>query len=126
MILLGGECSRSAIRLAIHGACWHDAVLGSDGRHDILSDMTPEQLRAYARRAWHVDEALEQDHWAHEVAQRGPLATFEASQTLWQHMRALRPDWPSDDERRQDLADHIALKRLIDRAAGAFLAAAHH
>ena len=53
------------------------------------------------------------------------LATFEASQALWEHMRALRPDWPSDDERRQDLADHIALKRLIDRAADAFLAAAH-
>jgi hypothetical protein len=89
--------------------------------HDILSDMTPEQLRAYAQRAWHVAEALEQDHWARERADRGPRATFEASQALWEHMRAVRPDWPSDDERRQDLADHIALKRLIDRAAGAFL-----
>lgn len=98
---------------------------GRGAHHDILSDMTPEHLRAYAQRAWHVAEALEQDHWAREVAQRGPMATFEASQALWEHMRALRPDWPSDDERRQDLADHIALKRLIDRAADAFLAAAH-
>jgi hypothetical protein len=86
--------------------------------------MKPEHLRAYAQRAWHVAEALEQEHWARELAERGPLATFEASQALWQHMRALRPDWPSDDERRQDLADHLALKRLIDRAASAFLAAA--
>jgi hypothetical protein len=88
---------------------------GSAAHHDILRDMTPEPLRADAHRAWHVAEALEQDHWAREVAQRGPLATFEASQALWEHMRALRPDWPSDDERRQDLADHVALK---DRAKG--------
>jgi hypothetical protein len=87
--------------------------------------MTPEHLRAYAQRAWHVAGALEPDHWAREIAQRGPLATFEASQALWKHMRALRPDWPSDEERRHDLAGHIALKRLIDGAAGAFLAAAH-
>jgi len=92
--------------------------------HDILRDMTPEHRRDYAHRAWHVAGALEQDHWAREVAQRGPSATFEASQALWEHMRALRPDWPSDDERCQDLADHVALKRLIDRAASAFLAAA--
>jgi hypothetical protein len=69
-----------------------------------------------------VAEALEQEHWARERAQRGPLATFEASQALWAHMRALRHDWPSDEERRRDFADHLALKRLIDRAASAFLA----
>ena len=40
-------------------------------------------------------------------------------------MRALRPDWPSPDEWREDLAHHIALKHLIDRAAGAFVATAH-
>jgi hypothetical protein len=85
----------------------------------------PGDLRAYAGRAWRVAETFKQDHWARETAERGPLATFEASQLLWEHMRALRPGWPSDEERRQDLADHIALKRLIDRAAGAFLDAAN-
>ena len=86
--------------------------------------MKREDLRAYAQRAWHVAETLKQEHWAREVAERGPLATFEASQALREHMRALRPDWPSPDERRADLAHHVALKQLIDRAAGAFLAAA--
>ncbi len=94
-------------------------------RHDILGDMNPEDLRAYAQRAWHVAEALEQEHWAREVAERGRLATFEASQVLWEHMRRLRPDWPSPEERREDLAHHVALKRAIDRAAGAFLSTAH-
>jgi hypothetical protein len=57
------------------------------------------------------------------MAERGPLATFEASPALWDHMRRLRPDWPSPDERREDLAHHVTLKRAIDRAGGAFLAA---
>jgi len=40
-------------------------------------------------------------------------------------MRRLRPDWPSPEERSEDLAHHVALKRAIDRAAGAFLSTAH-
>ena len=87
--------------------------------------MNPAELRAYARRAWDVGERLEREHWRQEIAARGPLATFEASQVLWEHMRRVRPDWPSLEERREDLAHHIALKRALDRAAGAFLARAH-
>jgi hypothetical protein len=39
-------------------------------------------------------------------------------------MRRVRPDWPTPADRREDLAHHVALKQAIDRAAGAFLAAA--
>ena len=78
-------------------------------------------MRAYAQRAWQRAERLKQEHWAREIAERGPLATFEASQALWQHMRSLRPDWPSPEERREDFSHHLALKQLIDRAASAFL-----
>ncbi len=91
--------------------------------HDILNDMKPEDVRAYAQRAWKVAETRKQEHWAREFDEHGPQATFDASQVLWRHMRALRPDWPSPEERREDLAHHITLKRLIDRAAGAFVAA---
>jgi hypothetical protein len=87
--------------------------------------MEREDLRAYAQRAWHVAEALKQEHWVREVAERGSLVTFEASQALWEHMRSLRPDWPSPEERHEDLAHHITLKQLIDRAAGAFVATTH-
>lgn len=94
-------------------------------RHDILSGMKPEDVRAYAQRGWKVAETRKQEHWAREFVEHGPQATFEASQVLWRHMRSLRPDWPSPEERREDLAHHIALKELIDRAAGAFVAAHH-
>ena len=80
--------------------------------------MNDDDLRAYARRPW------QQHHWARELASRGPLATLEASQALWTHVRSIRPDWPTDDDRREDLAHHVDLKQALDRAAGAFLAAA--
>ncbi len=63
------------------------------------------------------------EHWRREVAERGPLAAFDASQILWEHMRRLRPDWLSPEERRADLADHVKLKRTLDLAAGAFRSA---
>ena len=85
--------------------------------------MNPDDLRAYARRDWRAAERGKREHWAREVAERGPLATFEASQALWEHMRRLRPDWPSPEERRADVAHHVALKRALDLAAAFFRSA---
>jgi hypothetical protein len=86
-----------------------------------MADLDPEALRAYANRAWQRASALKGQHWARELAERGPLATFAASQLLMAHMRHVRPDWPSERERDEDFAHHIALKRVIDLAAGAFV-----
>ena len=83
--------------------------------------MHADDLRAYAGRPWRLLAALQVDHWGRELAVRGPLATLEASQALWAHMRSVRPDWPREADRSADLAHHIALKHAIDRAAGAFL-----
>lgn len=85
--------------------------------------MHDDDLRAYADRPWHAAEALKQEHWARELSEN-PLATFEASQALWVHMRQIRPDWPTEAERQEDLAHHVALKRAIDHAASVFVAAA--
>jgi hypothetical protein len=76
-----------------------------------------DQLRAFAQRDWRAVEAGKRQHWAREFAARGPSATLEASAALWRHMRAIRPDWPTDDERKADLAHHVAFKRALDRAA---------
>jgi len=77
-------------------------------------------VKAYAGRPWAAAELAKQKHWADEFACRGPQASFEASQALWVHMRALRPDWPSDEDRWADLDHHIDTKRAIDRAARVF------
>jgi hypothetical protein len=81
--------------------------------------MDPEHAQAFLRRPWDTLVALDREHWACEFARRGPTATLEISRLLWEHMRRVRPDWPSDAERREDLNHHIALKGAIDRAARA-------
>jgi hypothetical protein len=86
--------------------------------------MKPDDVRAYADRSWHRLRELEHEHWAREFAARGPLATFEASQALWAHMRCVRPEWPTEEDRRADLAHHIALKQALDRAASAIASTA--
>lgn len=83
--------------------------------------MEPKHLRAFIERDWAAVASLKQEHWAREFADRGSAATLEASQVLWQHMRLVRPDWPSAQERLDDLAHHVSLKRTIDRVAGAFV-----
>lgn len=87
--------------------------------------MQADDLRAYARRPWDLLTALEQDHWAQELATHGPLATLVAAQALWVHMRSVRPEWPTGADRDADLVHHVALKQAIDRAASAFSAATH-
>lgn len=81
--------------------------------------MDVREVRAYVERDWAAVAADKREHWVREFAARGPLATFEASQALWRHMRLLHPDWPSEDERREDLTHHVTLKRALDRAASA-------
>jgi len=58
--------------------------------------MNPEDLRGKARRRWRAAERGKRAHWTREVVERGALATFEASQAIWEHLRGLlRPDWPT-------------------------------
>lgn len=82
--------------------------------------MRAEEVRAYLERGWSAAAGLGRAHWARELAERGPDALLAVAQGLRERMQRLRPDWPSEAERRQDLDHHLALKRLLDRAAGGF------
>jgi hypothetical protein len=79
----------------------------------------PRDVESFASRPWQRAAAAKQRYWRDEVGRRGPAAAFEAAQALWAHMQMVRPDWPSDEERRLDLAHHVELKRALDRVAGA-------
>lgn len=78
-------------------------------------------LRAYVDRGWAAARTLKQEHWAREFREHGSEATVEAALALREHMRLVNPDWPSESDRRDDLAHHVVLKRAIDGAARAFL-----
>lgn len=82
--------------------------------------MRDADIREFVNRSRGEVTAAKREHWASLHRTRGPAATVEASQALWQHMRRLRPEWPTARDRAVDLAHHLELKRKIDAASHAF------
>ena len=82
--------------------------------------MTQDDVKAFATRDWTAVSDADALHWAAEFRERGPVATVEASRALWEHARRIRPEWPTTDDSARDFAEHLRLKRLLDRAAHVF------
>jgi len=72
-----------------------------------------------ARRDWGVLADVKRAQVKARFRDGGADATMRAAAALWTHMRSVRPDWPSKRDRAEDLAHHIELKRLIERASDA-------
>ena len=87
-----------------------------------LRHVDPANIREFAHRNRAEVQASKQRYWAELYRAHGSACTVRASQALWQYMRRLRPDWPTARDRAEDLAHHVELKRMIDRAAHVFAA----
>jgi hypothetical protein len=81
--------------------------------------MDPASIRAFARRARSEVEREKRAHWARLHGERTYRATLDASHALYEHVRRIRPDFPTERDRAEDLAHHVALKRLLDQASRA-------
>ena len=82
--------------------------------------MTEDDVKAFATRDWAAVSDADALHWAAEFRERDSVATVEASRALWEHARRIRPEWPTADDSARDFAEHLRLKRLLDRAAHVF------
>jgi hypothetical protein len=76
--------------------------------------------RAFASRDWQAFERLKVRESHSRFDERGGAAAVRRSRAVWQFVRAIRPDWPSETARARDLANHIVLKHRLDQAARAF------
>jgi len=77
-------------------------------------------IRAFVARDRERVAALKRDHHAKRYRASQGSAGLEVGRMLLEHARRVRPDWPTERDRREDLEHHLALKRRIDRAARAF------
>ena len=91
---------------------WERSARWDERTDATLTSMEPGDVKAYLERGWAAAEALKRAYWASEFARRGPDATIQAAHALWRHMRLLRPDWPSEDQRRADFAHHVPILGL--------------
>lgn len=71
------------------------------------------ELREYAGRDWGLPARLALRRRSRlPVAEKVRLAT-----ALYEAARATRPGWPSEADRRADLAAHLRVRALLDAAA---------
>ncbi len=82
--------------------------------------MSADDLRAFGARDWSVADASKRGYWAERYRASAGEATWAASVALRTHMRQVRPDWPTQRDRDDDLAHHVELKRKLDCAAHVF------
>ena len=82
--------------------------------------MEPDDLRDFVERRWDRKEALKRRYWAERHRAEGPDSTLAVSDGLRGHLRDLRPDWPTAEDRAADLRHHLSLIAKLDRAAHAF------
>lgn len=82
--------------------------------------MDPAAIRAFVQRSRSLVENEKRAYWAREHSEHSYLRTLAASEALYEHVRRIRPDFPTERDRAEDLAHHIALKRLLDRTALVF------
>lgn len=72
-----------------------------------------EELRSYARRDWGAPERLARLHRVNLPIEQKVLLAID----LYEAARNTNPGWPSEADRRADLAAHRRLRALLDRAA---------
>lgn len=83
-------------------------------------EFTREQLRAYRDREWGLLRRSKEAWWAADARAQGPIGGLKASTALWEHARTVDPQWPTAEERRQDLEHHIRLAGKLLRLTHVF------
>ncbi|MBX3191887.1 MAG: hypothetical protein KF819_33155 [Labilithrix sp.] len=76
-------------------------------------------LRAYLDRPW-GDLAVETERHRAKTYREDPEWTWRTAAALREAVTAANPGWPTPADRDADLAHHLHLRSLLDRAAHAF------
>ncbi|MBK8256762.1 MAG: hypothetical protein IPK82_29335 [Polyangiaceae bacterium] len=76
-------------------------------------------VRAFVERSRRPVEHQKQVYWAAQHREQSYQRTLAVSHALYEHVRRIRPDFPTERDRADDLAHHIAFKQLLDRISNA-------
>lgn len=80
----------------------------------------PAALRAYVDRDWEAGARDDERSWIEQARRQGPAGGIRIAAELRRQVLAMRPDWPSQRERDEDLATHLrvidALRRVPPRS----------
>lgn len=77
------------------------------------TELDKANVRAFLARPWKRLAELKEQHWR-EALETDPLATFRASEALWERLFEAG-HVTNEGERRADLEAHLRLRALLDR-----------
>lgn len=69
--------------------------------------MEASDLARFAQRDWSVLAELKADYWVSMKAREGAGEGLLIADELRRHALRLHPDWPSEEDRQEDLETHI-------------------
>jgi hypothetical protein len=75
----------------------------------------PEDFRAFLDRDWSAAARSKERYWLDYKRTHGVAAAVRLADGLRQQVLAVRPDWPSAEEREEDLATHLRVIDVIRR-----------
>jgi hypothetical protein len=78
----------------------------------------PEDLRRFARQDWAAAQRGKDLYWRDWKRRHGPAAAIRMADELRKQVIAQRPDWPTEEERAEDLAAHLRLIKALDSVSG--------
>jgi hypothetical protein len=79
----------------------------------------PEDVRAFVDRDWGAQAELKERFWLDQKRRYGLQWALQAADELRRQVIALRPGWPSLEERDEDLAVHARVAAVLRRVARA-------
>jgi hypothetical protein len=82
-----------------------------------MGPVNAADIQDFCARDWRLIERVKTDCWVEQKAAASPSAAIELAAGLLQYARRLRPDWPNTTEREADLASHIRLAGMLQRAS---------
>ena len=77
--------------------------------------MRKKDLVAFVRRDWRAVAALKRERWTHQKSRMAPAEALAIGDELRQHVRVLQDSWPTEQDRRSDLASHLRVSEMLRR-----------
>jgi hypothetical protein len=80
-----------------------------------IGAVNDDEIRAFAGRRWSLVEDAKRRYWIERKKILSPAEALAVVEGLRRHVRAMKPDWPSQAERAEDLEMHAKVAASLRR-----------
>lgn len=81
-----------------------------------MNTSVTQGIAEFVGRDWSAVRAAKDEYWAARIRRLGAAEGLRIADELRRQMLAIDPQWPSEAERRRDLANHRRVTELLRRA----------